>query len=122
MAVGPMSENTPLSISLNGSIIDGSDVKLQVSIQSSQDLSSNDSLHLFIAATMDEVGYTGYNGEPYHQDVFLGWITEGLSGELILIEKKKFQRATLGKCHQTGLKIILRQLGVELNGMCQTSQ
>jgi hypothetical protein len=93
MAVGPMSENTPFSISLNGSSIDGSDVKLQVSIQSSQDLSSNDSLHLFIAATMDEVGYTGYNGEPYHQDVFLGWITEGLSGELISIGKEEISKS-----------------------------
>ena len=92
MAVAPMSEKTPLSLSLEGSNISGSDVKVRVSIRSSRDLSSNDSLHLFIAATLDEVGYTGYNGEPVHQDVFLGWITEGLSGEIITIEKEEITK------------------------------
>ena len=92
MAVAPMSEKTPLSLSLEGSNISESDVKVRVSIQSSRDLSSNDSLHLFIAATLDEVGYTGYNGEPYHQDVFLSWITEGLSGEIISIEKEEITK------------------------------
>jgi hypothetical protein len=92
MAIAPMSEKTPLSLSLEGSNISGSDVKVRVSIRSSRDLSSNDSLHLFIAATLDEVGYTGYNGEPFHQDVFLGWITEGLSGEIISIEKEEITK------------------------------
>ena len=92
MAVAPMSEKTTLSLSLEGSNISGSDVKVRVSIRSSRDLSSNDSLHLFIAATLDEVGYTGYNGEPVHQDVFLGWITEGLSGEIISIEKEEITK------------------------------
>ena len=92
MAVAPMSEKTPLSLSLEGSNISGSDVKVRISIRSSRDLSSNDSLHLFIAATLDEVGYTGYNGEPVHQDVFLGWITEGLSGEIIFIEKEEITK------------------------------
>ena len=92
MAVTPMSEKTPLSLSLEGSNISGSDVKVRVSIRSSRDLSSSDSLHLFIAATLDEVGYTGYNGEPVHQDVFLGWITEGLSGEIITIEKEEITK------------------------------
>ena len=92
MAVAPMSEKTPLSLSLEGSNISGSDVKVKISIRSSRDLSSNDSLHLFIAATLDEVDYTGYNGEPVHQDVFLGWITEGLSGEIIFIEKEEITK------------------------------
>jgi hypothetical protein len=92
MAVAPMSEKTPLSLSLEGSNISGNDVKVRVSIRSSRDLSSNDSLHLFIAATLDDVGYTGYNGEPVHQDVFLGWITEGLSGEIITIEKEEITK------------------------------
>ena len=92
MAVTPMSEKTPLSLSLEGSNISGSDVKVRVSIRSSRDLSSSDSLHLFIAATLDEVGYTGYNGEPVHQDVFLGWITGGLSGEIISVEKEEITK------------------------------
>ena len=44
---------------------------------------SSDSLCLFIAATMDSVDYEGYNHEKHHQDVFLGWINEGLNGELL---------------------------------------
>ena len=43
------------------------------------------SLYLFIAATIDSVDYTGANGEPHHQDVFLGWITDGFNGELLSI-------------------------------------
>ena len=83
MAVTPMAESTPLQMSLDGSKIDGMDVTVRVSISSSLDMTSSDSLCLFIAATMDNVDYTGYNGEPHHQDVFLGWINEGLSGELL---------------------------------------
>jgi hypothetical protein len=83
MAVTPMAESTPLQMSLDGSKIDGMDVTVKVSISSSLDMTSSDSLCLFIAATMDNVDYTGSNGEPHHQDVFLGWINEGLSGELL---------------------------------------
>ena len=82
MAVTPMAESTPLQLSLDGSKIDGMDVTVRVSISSSLDMTSSDSLCLFIAATMDNVDYTGSNGEPHHQDVFLGWSNEGLSGEL----------------------------------------
>tara|TARA_B110000014_G_C20035739_1_gene538074 strand:- start:830 stop:1105 length:276 start_codon:yes stop_codon:yes gene_type:complete len=32
---------------------------------------------------MDNVDYEGSNNEKHHQDVFLGWINEGLSGELL---------------------------------------
>ena len=64
MANGPMSELTPLSISLDGSDIDNGSISVRISISSSRDLSLNDSLHLFIAATLDDVIYTGYNGEP----------------------------------------------------------
>ena len=92
MAVSPMAENTPVQLSLDGTSIDGVDVTVQVSINSVRNMSSSDSLHLFIAATLDEVGYTGYNGEPVHQDVFLGWITEGLSGEIITIEKEEITK------------------------------
>ena len=83
MAVEPMAESTPLQMSLAGTIIDGMNINVQVSINSSRDMSASDSLYLFIAATMDNVDYEGYNGEKHHQDVFLGWINEGLNGELL---------------------------------------
>ena len=92
MAVGPMAESTPLQMSLNGSKIDGMDVTVRVSISSSLDMTSSDSLCLFIAATMDNVDYTGYNGEPHHQDVFLGWINEGLSGELLSLGNEEVMK------------------------------
>ena len=83
MAVGPMAQSTPLQISLAGTIIDGMNITVQVSINSSRDMSASDSLYLFIAVTMDNVDYEGYNGEKHHQDVFLGWVNAGLSGELL---------------------------------------
>ena len=83
MAVGPMAESTPLQMSLAGTKIDGMNITVQVSINSSRDMSASDSLYLFIAATMDNVDYEGYNGEKHHQDVFLGWVNAGLSGELL---------------------------------------
>ena len=89
MAVIPMSESTPLQMSLDGTKIDGMDVTVRVSISSSLDMRSSDSLCLFIAATMDNVYYEGSNGEPHHQDVFLGWINEGLSGELLSLGNEK---------------------------------
>ena len=92
MAVTPMAESTPLQMSLDGSKIDGMDVTVRVSISSSLDMTSSDSLCLFIAATMDNVDYTGYNGEPHHQDVFLGWINEGLSGELLSLGNEEVAR------------------------------
>ena len=83
MAVTTMAESTPLQMSLDGTKIDGMDVTVRVSISSSTDMKSSDSLCLFIAATMDNVDYEGSNNEKHHQDVFLGWINEGLSGELL---------------------------------------
>ena len=92
MAVAPMAESTPLQMSLDGSNIDGMNITVRVSISSSLDMTSSDSLCLFIAATMDNVDYTGYNGEPHHQDVFLGWINEGLSGELLSLGHEEVVR------------------------------
>ena len=89
MAIGPMSESTPLSISLDRSSIDGSSIEVKIYIKSSKNMMDSDSVHLFIAATLDHVSYTGYNGEPHHQDVFVGWITEGLGGEMISIGKEE---------------------------------
>ena len=92
MAVEPMSENTPLELSLDGTTIDVEDVTVQVTLNSTRDMTSSDSLHLFIAVTLDDVEYTGYNGEPTHQDVFIGWINDGLSGELISIPNEEISK------------------------------
>ncbi len=92
MAVGPMSENTPIQLDLSGTVIDGASIRVQVSINSYIDMESSDSLHLFIAATLDNVDYTGYNGEPHHQDVFIDWITDGLSGELLSLGNEEIAK------------------------------
>ena len=92
MAVGPMSDNTPIMLSLEGTDIDGADITVQVSVNSSRDMSDSDSLHLFIAATISNVGYTGYNGQPEHEDVFLGWITDGLEGELLSLKNEEISK------------------------------
>ena len=92
MAEAPMAESTPLSMSLDGTTIDGAEISVQVSISSSRDMTASDSLHLYIAATLDNVDYTGYNGEPHHQDVFLGWINDGLSGELLALGHEEVAR------------------------------
>ena len=92
MAVGPMSDNTPIALSLEGTDIDGADITVQVSVNSSRDMSDSDSLHLFIAATISHVGYTGYNGQPEHEDVFLGWITDGLEGELLSLKNEEISK------------------------------
>ncbi len=89
MASGPLSEMTPVQISLAGTTIDGPDIQVRVTISSSSDLTSNNSLYLFIAATLDNVDYDGYNGEKHHQDVFLGWITDGMNGELLSLPEKE---------------------------------
>ena len=83
MAVAFMAESTPIQMSLDGTEIDGMNITVKLSINSSTDLSANDSLCLFIAAKIDNIDYEGYNGEKHHQDVFLGWINEGYSGELL---------------------------------------
>ena len=92
MAVAPMAESTPLSMSLDGTTIDGAELSVRVSISSSRDMTTSDSLHLYIAATLDDVDYTGANGEPHHQDVFLGWINDGLGGELLSLGNEEVAR------------------------------
>ena len=88
MASSVLSDTTPLQISLDATI-DGSDIEVTITINSTVNLTSENSLYLFIAATLDNVDYTGYNGVEHHQDVFLGWITEGLGGELLSITNEE---------------------------------
>ena len=92
MASSLMMESTPLQISLDGTSFSESEIDVQVTISSSRDMINNDSLYLFIAATLDDVEYTGYNGEPIHQDVFLGWINNGFNGELLSIGNEEIAK------------------------------
>ena len=92
MASSLMSNTTPLQISLDGTIFYETELEVQISTSSSRNMTASDSLYLFIAATMDNVEYTGYNGEPTHQDVFLGWINEGFNGELLSIGNEKIAK------------------------------
>ena len=85
MAVSSLDESTPVQMGLNGTTINGMDIQVQITINSSSDLTTENSLYLFIAATIDSVDYIGNNSEPHHQDVFLGWITDGFNGELLSI-------------------------------------
>ena len=87
-----LAQSTPVQIDLQGTIIDERDVTVQISINSSKDMSNSDSLYLFIAATIDEVNYTGYNGLEHHDNVFLGWITSGLEGELLSIKNEEIAK------------------------------
>ena len=108
-----MSENTPLQISLDGTTIEGSDVTVQVSINSVRNMSSSDSLHLFIAATLDDVSYTGYNGQDHHEDVFLGWINDGLEGELLSLDNEEIAKTYTWTCLLTGQKMNMRHHGLK---------
>ncbi len=92
MAVSSLDESTPVQMGLNSTTINGMDIQVEITINSSSDLTTENSLYLFIAATIDSVNYTGYNGEPHHQDVFLGWINEGLSGELLSLGNEEVAR------------------------------
>jgi len=90
-----MDQKTPVSINLEGSSIDGPIAQVRVSISSSTDLSQENSLYLFIAATLDSVNYKGYNGQKHHEGVFLGWINDGLEGELLSLENKEYTKSYL---------------------------
>ena len=87
-----LTQSTPVQIDLQGTVVDERDVTVQISINSSKDMSNSDSLYLFIAATIDEVNYTGYNGLEHHDNVFLGWMTGGLEGELLSIKNEEIAK------------------------------
>mgnify|MGYP001445734525 CR=1 FL=1 len=54
----------------------------------------------FIAATLDDVDYTGYNGEPIHQDVFLGWINGSLDGEILSLPNEQITKTFTWKLYK----------------------
>ena len=48
-------DTTPLQISLDETTFDATKIEVQISINSSRNMALSDSLHLFIAATMNNV-------------------------------------------------------------------
>ena len=68
-------EETPVSLSLEGTLFSEYDALVKLTITSDVDLSSKD-LRLFVAVTMDSVVHVNEsnNYQDYHHDVFLSWI------------------------------------------------
>ena len=64
---------------------------------------------------MDNVEYTGYNGEPIIKMYFLDGLMKDLMENYYRLEMKKSQKDMLGLFLQIGHKIILKQLGHKLN-------
>ncbi|PCJ47967.1 MAG: hypothetical protein COA72_06755 [Candidatus Neomarinimicrobiota bacterium] len=75
--------NIPLSWFMNSLNIHLTDSSLTLDGQIYDEDETN-KLHIIInGEEIDNIDYEGYNGEKHHQDVFLGWINEGLNGELL---------------------------------------
>ena len=72
-------EETPVGLSLEGTVFSDFDANVKLTITSEEDLSSKD-LRLFVAATMDSISHTNENdvSQYMHHDVFIEWI--GSSG------------------------------------------
>jgi hypothetical protein len=73
-------------MSLEGTTFDSLTANIKLSISSDEDLSSQD-LRLFVAVTMDSIGYNADNGETEHHDVFLGWVNSYFSGDTLVLAK-----------------------------------
>ena len=73
-------EDTPVGLSLEGTVFNELDANIKLTITSEKDLSGKD-LRLFVAATIDSVSHTNeYEvSQDMHQDLFLEWI--GTAGE-----------------------------------------
>ncbi|MFL3050502.1 MAG: T9SS type A sorting domain-containing protein [Candidatus Neomarinimicrobiota bacterium] len=79
-AEGMREEDTPVGLSLEGTVFNELDANIKLTITSEKDLSGKD-LRLFVAATIDSVSHTNeYEvSQDMHQDLFLEWI--GTTGE-----------------------------------------
>ena len=73
-------EETPVSLSLEGTVFSDFDALVKLTITSEEDLSSKN-LRLFVAVTMDSVVHVNESdtNQDYHHDVFLSWV--GNSGQ-----------------------------------------
>tara|TARA_B100000029_G_scaffold516755_1_gene633730 strand:- start:535 stop:1734 length:1200 start_codon:yes stop_codon:yes gene_type:complete len=73
-------EETPVGLSLEGTVFNELDANIKLTITSEKDLSGKD-LRLFVAATIDSVSHTNeYEvSQDLHHDLFLEWI--GTNGE-----------------------------------------
>ena len=74
-AANMMDEETPVSLTLEGTVFSEYDALVKLTITSEEDLSSKD-LRLFVAATMDSVVHVNESdaNQDYHHDVFLSWV------------------------------------------------
>ena len=68
-------EETPVGLSLEGTVFNEFDANVKLTITSEDDLSSKD-LRLFVAVTMDSVRHTNEDdvSQYLHHDLFLAWI------------------------------------------------
>ena len=73
-------EETPVGLSLQGTVFNELDANIKLTITSEEDLSGKD-LRLFVAATIDSVIHTNEDdvSQDIHHDIFLEWI--GTSGD-----------------------------------------
>ena len=71
MASSLMSDTTPLQISLDGTTFDERKVKFKFRL-TVQEIWLQATPHLFMATTIDNVEYTGYNGIQSRKMYFLG--------------------------------------------------
>ena len=85
-ATAVRASDTSVTMSLEGTTFDSLTANIKLSISSDEDLSSQD-LRLFVAVTMDSIGYNADNGETEHHDVFLGWVNSYFSGDTLILAK-----------------------------------
>ena len=85
-ATAVRASDTSVTMSLEGTTFDSLTANIKLSISSDEDLSSQD-LRLFVAVTMDSIGYNADNGETEHHDVFLGWVNSYFSGDTLVLAK-----------------------------------
>ena len=85
-ATAVRASDTSVTMSLEGTTFDSLTANIKLSISSDEDLSSQD-LRLFVAVTMDSIGYNADNSETEHHDVFLGWVNSYFSGDTLVLAK-----------------------------------
>mgnify|MGYP001224916377 FL=1 len=98
-ATAVRSSETSVTMSLEGTTFDSLTANIKLSISSDEDLSDQD-LRLFVAVTMDSIGYNGDNGETEHHDVFLGWVNSYFGGDTLVLAKND----TVNKTYKWALR------------------
>ncbi len=80
------SEETNVTLSLEGTTFDSLPAYINLTASSDSDLSADD-LRLFLAMTLDSIAYNGSNGETEHHDVFIGWANNHFGGDTLVLAK-----------------------------------